>query len=106
MHEEFLSTLYRDEDYEPFLLEDEVYANATESERIAIRKKRIDKLNGDLEHLRWQAYMWAEGYRKGLYKSSIDKTHHKLVATDQRTYEDTATSVNIIKAPTEKRKEK
>ena len=106
IHEGFLSTLYKDEDYEPFLLEDEVYANATESERIAIRKKRIDKLNGDLEHLRWQAYMWAEGYRKGLYKSSIDKTHHKLVATDQRTYEDTATSVNIIKAPTEKRKEK
>ena len=106
IHEEFLSTIYKDEDYEPFLLEDEVYANATEDERKAMRKKRIDKLNGDLEHLRWQAYMWAEGYRKGLYKSSIDKTHHKLVATDQRTYEDTATSENIIKASTEKRKEK
>ena len=105
IHEEFLSKIYKDEDYESFLLEDETYANATESERKAMRKKLIGKLNGDLEHLRWQAYMWAEGYRKGLYKSSIDKTHHKLVSTDQRTYEDAATSVNIIKASTEQIKE-
>jgi hypothetical protein len=66
----------------------------------------IKQLKGELEHLRWQAYMWAEGYRKGLYKSSIDKTHHKLVSTDQRRYEDAATSVNIIKASIEKTKEK
>ena len=106
IHEEFLSKIYKDEDYEPFLLEDAVYANATESERIKMRKNCIKKLNGNLEHLRWQAYMWAEGYRKGLYKSSIDKTHHKLVSTDQRRYEDAATSVNIIKASIEKTKEK
>ena len=102
IHEEFLASLYKDEDYEPFLLEDEAYANATESERMDMRKNCIDKLNGDLEHLRWQAYMWAEGYRKGLYKSSIDKTHHKLVSTDQRTYEDATTSMNIIKDSIEK----
>ena len=92
IHEEFLAKLYKQEDYEPFLYEKEEYQTATESEREEMREGLIKKLKGDLEHLRWQAYMWAEGYKKGLYKSSIDKTHQKLVATNQRTTEDVDTS--------------
>ena len=71
------------------------YKNASEDARNAMRERLIKQMNGALEHLRWQAYMWAEGYQKGLYKSSIDKTHHKLVATNQRMNVDAATSENL-----------
>lgn len=84
IHEEFRGKLYTDEAYEPFLQELKEYRNATVEERAKMRENCIEKVDGNLEHLRWQAYMWAEGYKKGLYKSSIDKTHHKLVATNQR----------------------
>lgn len=92
IHEEFLNDLYTADDYEKLLNEKEEYTKATKEERDEMREGLIKQLKGELEHLRWQAYMWAEGYQKGLYKSSIDKTHHKLVATNQRTNEDMVTS--------------
>jgi hypothetical protein len=92
IHEEFLNDLYTADDYEKLLNEKEEYTKATREERDEMREGLIKQLKGELEHLRWQAYMWAEGYQKGLYKSSIDKTHHKLVATNQRTNEDMVTS--------------
>ena len=95
IHEEFRNQLYTADEYEKLLEENEEYQNASECERNQMREGLIKKLKGDLEHLRWQAYMWAEGYQKGLYKSSIDKTHHKLVATYQRMNEDAETSEDL-----------
>ena len=95
IHEEFRNELYDTKDYEKLLREDEEYQKATAAARSEMYKQRAKKLNGALEHLRWQAYMWAEGYQKGLYKSSIDKTHHKLVATNQRRREDEETSEDM-----------
>ena len=95
IHEEFRNELYTATEYEKLLEENEDYKGATESERNEMRDALIKKLKGELEHLRWQAYMWAEGYQKGLYKSSIDKTHHKLVAVNQRTNEDAETSEDL-----------
>ena len=95
IHEEFRNELYTATEYEKLLEENEDYKGATESERNEMRDGLIKKLKGELEHLRWQAYMWAEGYQKGLYKSSIDKTHHKLVAVNQRTNEDAETSEDL-----------
>ena len=96
IHENFRDKYCTKEVYDQLLKDelarDEKYQKGTEEEREEIYRAKVKKMNGDLEHLRWQAYMWAEGYQKGLYRSAIDKTHHKLVATDERTREDRNTS--------------
>lgn len=96
IHENFRDKYCTKEVYDQLLKDelarDEKYQQGTEEEREEIYRAKVKKMNGDLEHLRWQAYMWAEGYQKGLYRSAIDKTHHKLVATDERTREDRNTS--------------
>lgn len=48
------------------------------------------------EHTRWMAYMWSEGYRYGKVKSSVAKTHSRLVSNEEASANDVAKTKGIV----------
>ena len=68
------------------------YMSLSPEEKAVQLEKTIKRIKKDLDHYRWLAYMWAEGYKLGLYKSTIAKTHAGLVIFDERDSRDKSVS--------------
>ena len=74
------------------LYKNQEYMSLSPEEKAVQLEKTIKRIKKDLDHYRWLAYMWAEGYKLGLYKSTIAKTHAGLVSLDERDSRDKSVS--------------